>query len=483
MKHPMPSRCRLHSGQPSHWYCDSCQLPLCTSCKPYAEQLPLDVHCPLCGQSMHEQCDEAGEPAPLRACLNNALRPPALTVAAGVALVASFGLTSLPGLLLALPVGTLLLCLMIALACRAGEGHAQEPTLRELLDIDQLEYCLRLLPLGLPFAVLLTFATASASLALATAAWLVVAAVLPAALMTAIVTESPWAAFRPKSMARVVGITRNSYLPVALLSIGAVLTFAATAALTSGAAAAAVQGVLAFVMALLALGTSTWLGMIVRRWRRMLEYPAGVAPIDRPRRPEPAVYEPAQLAADAEVLMHEDRAGAAKRLLGRALTRFPDDPRLNEQFDALVSTTARPREFRNHLERRMHRLIRSGQVAAATELWQRYSPRLDNWVPRVTETRYRLALELDEMGEHQTAFRLLIGLPPEDRKFRHIAEAWMEAARILEEHLGDPKRAAELRQLVEHRFPEQAREWGERWRRSGRSTRPGSRPRAASAHG
>lgn len=482
MKHPIPARCRVHHAQAALWYCDSCRLPLCPSCKPYAEELPLEVDCPLCGQAMAERRNDIEDGPALRTGLKHSIQLPALGVAACVALIASLGFHFLPGLLLTLPIGALLLSLMIAVATRAGEGHQSPPTLRALFDIDLIEHCLRILPFGLPFAAILIVATASGSTVLAIVAWLATATLLPAALMAALIAESPGAGLNPASIARIIRVTKQSYARVALLSAGAVGVVAGAMSVTGGEATPLLAA-LAFFATLLALGLSGWTGTIMRNHRRMLEYPAGVPPIDRPRRPEPAVYEPALLAADARTLLHEKRTHEARVQLGQALTRFPDDPELNEQFDSLVSATARPREVRNHLERRMHRLIRSGQVAAATELWQRNSPRLDNWIPRVSETRYRLALELDDMGEHQTAFRLLIGLPPEDRKFAHIADAWMEAARILEQRLDDPKRAAELRRLVHDRYPEQARKWGERWLQSGRPELAEATPTAASAHG
>lgn len=465
MKHPIPSHCRFHPERSTHWYCGPCRLPLCTVCKPYAEQLPHAVSCPLCGGAMDERRVESGSSRPDRAALKNAVGLPGLVMAAAVAVIATLGFESIPGLLLTLPVGALLLLLMIMLVRRAGEGRSQPPAPGELIDIDQLECGLRLLPLGLPFAALLLLAAVTTPTLLTTLAWLVVAAALPAVLMTAVVTESPREALTPTQIARVVDITRRQYAAAAALSAAVVLAFAATISLSSAAEPLA-RGALSFMASLFSLGLASWLGSVVRLHRRMLDYPAGVAPIDRPRRPEPSVHEPALLAADAETLLRVGRTHDTRQLLGQALTRYPDDPRLNELFDKLVSETARPGEIRNHLERRMQRLIRGGQFAAATELWQRHSPRLDNWMPRLSETRYRLALELDEMGEHQTAFRLLISLPPDDEKFTHIAEAWMEAARILEDHLDDPKRSSELRRTVINRYPARARRWQARWQRN-----------------
>ncbi|RFF31945.1 B-box zinc finger protein [Wenzhouxiangella sediminis] len=482
MKHPKPSSCRFHAQSPTRWFCNDCSLPLCTSCKPYAEQLPLQVDCPLCGQAMVELQPDAENATSFRDSLKAGAAVPGLLVAACTALVGAAGFTSIAGLLLALPLATLLLAMMITLAQRAGEGRSNAPTLAELIDIDQLEYSLHLLPLGLPHAGILLLGAASGSAALLFTAALLVAILLPLSLMAAVSQETPRASIDPRELTRVARITREHYVPVALGAAG--LTILAASTLHFSAAPPLVSATVAFITTWFALAASFRLGAILRTHRRMLDYPAGVAPIDRPRRPDAAVYEPAMMAADSESLLREKRTHDARLLLGRALTRFPDDARLNEQFDRLVAETARPREFRSHLERRMQRLFRSGSTAAATALWQRYSPQLENWVPRVSETRYRLALELDEAGDHQTAFRLLIGLSPNDSRFRHVAEAWMEAARILEQRLDDPARAAELRRIVRERYPEKARKWDRHWLHDSRavSSPTGTRQaRAASA--
>ncbi len=478
MKHPKPSPCRFHAEAPARWYCDDCRLPLCTSCKPFAEQLPLEVDCPLCGSAMSELHPDSEERVSgLRLALGHAIGLPGLAVAAVASLLAAVGFTSIAGLLLTLPVGAVLLALMIALTQRAGEGTSKAPSFGELLEIEQLEYCVRMLPLGLPHAAVLLLAAASGSVALLVVAALLVAALLPLSLMAAVSQETPRAGIDPQGLRRIARVTRQQYLPVAAGAAGLVII--AAPILHLPVAAPLLPAAVTFASVLLALAASAYLGVALRLHRRMLEYSAGVAPIDRPRQPDPAVYEPAMLAADAASLLREKRTHEARLLLGRALTRFPDDPRLNEQFDRLVCTTARPREFRSHLERRMQRLFKSGSATAATALWQRYSPQLDNWVPRVSETRYRLALELDEAGDHQTAFRLLIGLSPDDGRFRHTAEAWMEAARILEESLRDPRRAAELRKVVRQRYPDKAVAWDSRWMQGSSHAAPARRAPAA----
>lgn len=477
MKHPNNLPCRFHTESPARWHCDECRLSLCTTCKPYAERLPLEVDCPLCGGQMAECRPESDATRPVHQALCNAAGLPGLALAAALAVLAAIGFTSIPGLLLTLPLGVVLLTLMIALMQCSGEGRSNAAATAGLTDIEQIEYCLRILPLGLPFAAVLMLGAASGSAVLLTGAAVVVALVLPLSIMAAVCSETPRAGVDPREIARVGRITQEQYRPIAVasaLGVAAIATLAHYGLVSNPLLHAA----LAFGMTIGLLATSAYLGTVLRMHRRRLDYPAGVAPIDRPRRPEPDDYEPAMMAADAEILLREKRTHDARLLLGRALTRFPDDARLNEQFDSLVASSARPRELRNHLERRLQRLFSSGSVGAATALWQRYSPQLDNWVPRVSETRYRLALELDEMGDHQTAFRLLIGLSPDDTRFRHTAEAWLEAARILEHDLGEPNRAAELRKVVRQRYPDKARIWDQRWREAASLT---AQPRARHA--
>lgn len=480
MKHPTDLQCRFHPKHEVRWYCNACKLPLCSSCKPYADQLPHDVHCPLCDKIMQGRLEQ-GEQSSFAVALSNALALPSLLLATAAAAAAALSPGGLAGLLLSLPAAAVVFYGMLTLARRAGEGRIERPGLTDIFHFDAIEYGSRLLPAGLPCALLLSVAVLTQSTPLAVLAWLGLAAVLPAAVLTAVVTGSPAAALQP---ARLWQLVERVALPCALLALtGAAAAFILVplAGLFDGNAGRAFAGVVAFVAALLALALGSQTGLLASTHRRVLDYAAGVAPIDRPRRPEPDVHEPALMVADARILLREKRTRDARQALGAALTRYPDEPELNAMFDQLVAETAGPNEFLNHLERRMRRLVRTRQAAAATDLWQRHNHRLKKWMPRASETRYHLALELDERGEHQTAFRLLISLPPDDQKFSHIVDAWMQAARILEDRLEQSGRAQELRRIVQQRFPEGYRQWRQRWQPLNQSAAGNRQPAPASA--
>lgn len=444
---PRP-RCRYHADQPGRWHCETCRLSLCSDCKPYCEQLPLAVHCPLCAGVMSELAAPGEEPEAPGALLRRSTHAAPLGVALAVAV--TFGLVGwpLPGLLLAIPVFAVFAGCLAVLARRAGEGNREPLQLRQLCDVDALEFSVRSLAFALPFAALFLLAAAGA-------AWLLPVAVAvtgvlaPAALMATVIDGTALAAFDPRRLHRIISTLEGTYARTALVTLVLVTAFAVPAVLGRGAFAAPIQFATGLAAAVASIAWSQWIGQLLRAHRRMLDYDAGVDPLERTRPPEPPVYEPALFAADAEVLLAEGRAREARRHLGVALTRYPDDPALNRHFDDLVRSSSTPAEYRAHLERRIQRLVRSGQFDAAVLLWQHNSARLVRWMPRHLETRFRLALALDDHGEHQAAFRMLISLSPKKARGRPGDESWLEAARILEHHLGDPLKARELRQAAQ----------------------------------
>jgi hypothetical protein len=381
---------------------------------------------------------------------------------------------------LAVPLFVLFSAWTVLLARHAAEQRTGPLKLGSLFEIEGLEYGLQTFWFALPFAALFALAAATGSLALNIVALAITAALAPAALMATVMSDHASGMLQPQRIRQLLVHTRRDYLPVALLGLSAtgLLAFALQLPGTSPwKIAGSVVAGLAGGWLLTAWGRAV--GELLYRHRRMLDYPAGVDSLDRPRRPNERVYRPALMVSDAQIMLVEGRKKAARRYLGECLTRFPDDLELNRQFDELVRESSSRPEYRNHLERRLRRLVGRGQSAGAADIWERNNAYLGNWTPKSSETRYRLALELDQRGEHAVAFRMLIGLSPKNAGFNHLAEAWLEAARILDQHLGDPDKAADLRHFVGENYPERARKWLKKWQayhqpRSSRRTRAGN---------
>lgn len=479
MTHQPASRCRYHAEQPAHWHCPSCHLDLCKRCRPHAELLPIEIACPLCRQEMVEIDNPLDLRRELLAGLRRQATPVSIALITTLALAFAIAPAGSAGLLLAIPVLAVFGLWLAMTARHAGENRPTAPTMSNLTDIDELDYGLRTGVFAWPYFALLLLGLWLESAGIVLLSAIVTGVVLPASLMATLVRGKAGAGLTPELPMRIARRLRRSYLALAGLVLACVAAPALTGLALSGVLPAPLLGgVMAPTVAWLLLGCSHLIGVVLYRHRRILDYDAGVDRLDRPARPAAAVYEPALLAADADILLEERRVKAARLHLGEALTQYPDDPDLNQRFDQLVSEVIGPVEFRNHIERRLHRLVSRRQRAAAADLWQRFSPRLGDWLPRNSLTRYQLALELDLRGEHSTAFRLLIKLTRGEPGFDQVAEAWLEAARILDEHLDDPEKARQLRQVVVQRYPDRARKWLARWQQP--QARPGP---AASAAG
>lgn len=454
---PRPS-CRRHVERPAHWNCPTCQLDLCTGCKPYAELLPVEVNCPLCQGTMTEIRPEVPISQRLQQFALSPAQPITMILMVGLAVILSATWLSWARPLLGLPVLLLVSAWLVMLARHAAEDRPGSPAPHDLLDPDQKKYTLRTFWFSLPVVLILYLTAVLDSVPVFTVGLLIGALVLPLVLIATVAEGRAVKAFDAAGARRIIRVLGRDYLTLAGL------TFCALGLLGFGAFLTGVAGaVLALIGAWLVAAVAHHSGCLLHRHRRMLDYPAGFDPVDHLQPPAAEIHEPAQLLADADTLREAGRSKSARLLLGAALTRYPDDLDLNRRFDELIRTSSGRAKFLNHLERRLQRLVHKRQFSGAGDLWQHHSASLDDWMPRSRDTRYRLALELDQRGEHSTAFRMLIGLTPGEPGFNHHAEAWLEAARILDERLGNPPKAGELRKIVVQRYPQQAQRWLARW--------------------
>ncbi|WP_376690896.1 hypothetical protein [Wenzhouxiangella sp. EGI_FJ10409] len=466
--------CRQHPRQTAAWHCPTCKLDLCTECKPYAERLPIEVSCPLCAGAMHEHRPPFSPWQSIRRLFSLPAGWTSLTVTGLLALVAWLPAPGVVRLMVALPLLALLLTWLGILARAVAEKRELPAGRQALLDPDELEYGLRTLVVMTPLAAVLAIAFVAGGMIWPPVAIVSVAAIMPGVLAAFVLKDRMAAALHPDAIRDIATVSCGDYAPAAVAAVLAAGLALPAATLPAGSPVAAASAFLGAWLMLIAAGLAA---AMLRRHRRPLGYHGGVPAIDRPKPIPQARYEPALLAADADILRAHGKARAARLHLGEALSRYPDDPGLNRRFDDLVHDCARRKDFRNHLGRRLKRLIANGQFAPAADLWQRYSPELGEWMPRDAHTRHQLALEIDQRGEHDTAFRMLIGLSPEKPRFDKAGDAWLEAARILADHLDDGDKARELSRVVAMRDPAAARRW-----RNARGSLPGeSRSDAATA--
>lgn len=425
-----------------------------------AELLPEDVPCPLCAEPMTDTEVGAMFWQDPKSALLYPLHPTVLVLIAILAALAAIFREGLPGLVAAGLTGAILVLLAYAVFDQSSRGKEGLPGIGEMIDgqrwrafPDFLKTVL--LYAAVPFAAFLNESTLLAFVALSAASLL-----FPASLMAAAVDERWKAAIDPSRIGRLVKTLGHAYYILAATTFAIAVAPAAAMYPVAGMLPAPVHAaIMILVYGYLVVLAFRMVGDMLFRFRRRLQFHAGVDRIDRPRKPRPEEYEPALALADARIQIGEGQAKRARMTVGKALTHHPEHPGLNECFDELIRVTGSRTEFRNHLERRLRRLVANGETGAAADLWLNNRKHLDDRLPRFAETRHHMALELEKRGEHHVAIRLLLKLPSADPRYHELPEACLEAARMLETHLGDDGQAAKLRTWIINRFPERAERW------------------------
>lgn len=456
--------CRYHPRSQARWHCGACDLDLCCDCKPLADQLPHDALCPLCRSTMADL--DVG--APFWRGWQDLLRYPverwSLILVGALALTNLLAPAGIITLLIGLPLLVLFLYWSSVVFNSSSCGDNNPPGPSELADKGRVDAGMDFIKIGLVYAVVI-FAGYMSGSSLILAVMLVLASMaFPASVMAMAIDEDFSPAFdyrRLTAIAQRLGPTYN-WLAAATLLIAAapaVVLFLPGLLLPGFIHA----GLLTLAYAYGGLVLAHGIGRVLYQHRRILRFAAGVEKIDRPSLPKPAVYDPIQALADARVQFAEGKSDQARVTIGEALTQYPRNTELNRRFETLLIQSGQTSELNNHIERVLRRMIADGNVTGAVDHWLAHRKTLNGWLPRMSNTRYRMALELESRGHYRTAVRLLLTLPKTDRRYAKLPEACLEAARMLEQHFNDTDSAKPLRQFVKNRYPERAAEWFEQY--------------------
>ena len=464
MNNPDRMQCRYHQRNPARWHCTACELPLCTDCKPLAEQLPHDVPCPLCRSSMADL--EVGAPfwQNWQHLLHYPLTRTSLIFIGALALINLLVPAGLISLLAGLPLLVLYLYWCFVVFHITSCGHNEPPDLATLVDRNRIGPGMDFVKIGGVYAVAIFAGYMSGSILILGLVLLLASMAFAASVMAIAIDEDFSAGFnyrRLSEIARRLGSTYNGLAAVTLLvaAAPALVLFLPGLILPPFIHAA----LLTLVYAYGGLALAHTIGRVLYQHRRVLQFAAGVEKIDRPTPPKPAVFQPIQALADSRVQLAEGVNDRARVTIGEALTQYPRNRELNRRFEELLKNEGQIKELQNHIERVLRRMVADGDVSGAVDHWLHHRENVRGWLPRISGTRHRMSLELEARGHHRTAVRLLLTLPKTDRRYAKLPEACLEAARMLEEHFNDTASAEPLRQFVKNRYPDRAAEWFEQY--------------------
>lgn len=448
----MKTHCKYHPLEPAAWHCAGCRLDLCGGCSP---ELPgADAHsCPLCSAEL-THLGAANSAAPFWTRLGEFFNYPlqaapmvfmALSVLVPV-LLPSEGVLALVG-------GVLLLLLQIrygfAALERTAQGRMTPPPLSELLKTEHLGLGFKM------FGVILVAIVANAfvgrySAVLGVACLLLTVVAVPASLMILAIDKDINSAASPRLLYGL--ISRIGIVPYGLLCLFLFLVLLCLvtavrllADIMSPAVLAPVIGVAGNYYTLVMMHM---MGYVLFQYQAELGFAAAMEEGHRPRRPRRV--DPQQL--QFEILLKEGQYARALAQLRSEITRRPDHVLAHERHFQLASALNEEDALRWQASGYFKALMLSGREMQLASLLKNYLARYPGFTPDDPDVRYELAQALQQAGEPKLAVHVLNGLHKDSPHYPRLVEAYLLAARVLNEQLALPQKAAALIQFLEGRF-------------------------------
>ncbi|WP_263144705.1 hypothetical protein [Pseudomonas sp. RIT-PI-AD] len=157
--------------------------------------------------------------------------------------------------------------------------------------------------------------------------------------------------------------------------------------------------------------------------------------------------------AEAEVRLKEGQGGSALETLAEALDREPGDLVLNERFHRLLfGLNARERCLR-HLAHYLPLAAQANPALAATA-WSNARTLQPDYLPDDPLICERVAAALSERHKHREAIGLLRNLHLRFPDYPQVPRAYLLAANILAEGLGQLEPASKLLGFIRSRYPQ-----------------------------
>jgi hypothetical protein len=448
------ANCRYHTDQTARWFCASCDLNLCSRCKPKAAKIPVDINCPLCGEPMHDLAigklfwtspqDHLAYPlGPTMLIFIGALTLAGMLVPAGFALFVFF------------VVALVTSCWVGFHVFRASsQGQGEPPPVSALIDFKQFDAFKPFLGVALILFGLVAAGWWLVPILFAPLLTILVAALLPASLMLASIDGELKTAFDFESLYQLGQRLGVAYIVLSVLVLFLMVTPAALLVpLSSVLPEWLHRGLLILLQSYAILLIFRYIGVALFQNQRSLGHDTKLAPGRRVVLPEPEEYEPDLAISTATIQHREGMNKEARWTLGQALTRYPNHPTLNDQFEQLLIADEDHKELTSHINRRLKKLSADRDKKETVDTWLRVKPALTDWLPTSSSERHWLGHALAEQGQEREGLRVLLSLPKDDPKYRRLPEACMSAADIMEKSLGDSAGAEKLRDFVRKKFP------------------------------
>ncbi|CAD5107894.1 hypothetical protein [Zestomonas carbonaria] len=445
--------CHYHPAQPATWRCAPCQRHFGDCCVPLNADAQDDYpRCALCNGQL-EFLGAANTAQPFWERIPKffayALQPGPLAVSAMLALASLF-----------MPPSVLLWFVLFSVATKyfysvieaCSQAVTEAPSLVSAFSGDGFSLFFKQLVVFVLAFVALWLAADFDSEALYWAVTLGLLLVLPASIIRLALDKTLGAALSPDEIGQVIKAMGWRYLVLcAFLFILWQSPGWVTYMLASGLPKVVLMPVAAFLFGYFSVVMCAMMGYAVFQYQGALGY---VVDDEEGRAAFPeAEYLRRRALAEAEIRVKEGQGCQALETLKTALTRTPEDIRLNERFHQLLFGLNERQRCLHHLHHYLPLAARSDPALAATALLNARQLQAD-FLPDDALVCERVAAALLDRHKTREALSLLRNLHQRFPGYPHIPRAYLLAARGFAENLGQIEPARQLLAFIRARYPQ-----------------------------
>ncbi len=460
--------CHYHQ-KPALWRCERCEKEFGECCVPSAPE-EQDPFCVLCSSEM-VYLGVANTAKPFWLKINEFFLYPLNVSALGFLLVCSLLNIVVTLFPLLWPVAIILICALTKYSLQiidlVSEGEWRPPTLSEGFSGEGFGLFFKQLAIFFLMGLALYFIAKLNSGIIFFSALGFFLLALPASMMILAREQSVFSAVNPIRLAFVMVSIGWPYL---LLYLFLIILYGAPGYFLSGQEIAGdlsgaemlnpeitgpsplFMGAYLFITGYFSFVMCSMMGYCLFQYQEALGYSADMEPeleLDISREE----YLTRKALSDSHVLFREGREAEALKCIQGALGQKLESPDLYRRYHQLLILIGKESSLLFFTQKYIRRLMIIGKEYDAADAYLAVQKRLPGYFPDEPDDRYRLALALHGKGQHRQAIRLLHNMHKLFPKYRGIPEAYLLAAKIFSESLGDDKKALQLLMFLDKRFP------------------------------
>jgi tetratricopeptide (TPR) repeat protein len=455
--------CKYHPDIPASWVCHYCQINFCKNCiQVEYDEIPA---CPVCGQQAHS-LGTGNLIQPFWQRIPQFFRypfqfPPLLFML--LLTVLSILVNKVPvdimpfGILIELAMVMLFIKYAYVVLEHTAQGYLHAQRIRGKLLTENLETLFKQL-----FVVFLFFIGLSELSGLTNKApfylgMLFTTLVFPASIMVLAVEHRLMRAINPASLLGMIRRIGNAYFIMCLFLLMLLMgTIQAVDMMVEYLPASIYMPVSYFIIMFFTLVMFNLMGYVLYQYHEELGYSVQQGN-NESNDPEPRLQETESALRKIEILFHEGKLVEAEERLVQMIQKHPANMQYRERFHRLLLARGDLDGLRIYSADYIGRLMLDNQPSEAFRVFTECYELDKNFKFGNGRQRFAMAQLLNKNGQARAALNLLTNLHLDFPGYEGILDAYLLAARILCESFNEDKKAHQILEFLQKKYPQHPR--------------------------